>query len=358
MRLITLAIATLVALGLAGTTCAQTTPALTPFTVKIIGFNDFHGNLVSPGTFGQNTSIPAASRPPVGGAAYLAGHIAKLKAANPLNVVVGAGDFVGATPLLSAAFNDEPTIEALNRIGLEFNAVGNHEFDKGAAELLRLQNGGCKTLASSDAIDPTSCKGALAGTPVPFEGAKFKWLSANVVSSATGRTLLPPYGIKSFNGVKVAFIGMTFKATPTVVTPTGVAGLTFKDEADTVNALVPRLRAQGIEAIVVLVHQGGFQGAGFSDINGCDGNLAGAEIAQVVSAPARRGGPGDQRPHPCGLQLLGEHRGRAQRRRRGGQLCAAHRPAQCQRAVDPGHQRQRLRPRHHRRGCDPGPSVS
>ena len=260
-------------------------PPTTPLVLRVIGFNDFHGNLVSPGTFGVNTSNAALPRPAVGGAAFLAGHIAKLKASNPLNVVVGAGDFIGATPLLSAAFNDEPTIEALNRIGLEFNAVGNHEFDKGAAELLRLQNGGCKT-GPGGAVDPSSCKGTLAGTPVPFEGAKFKWLSANVVSSATGRTLLPPYGVKSFNGVKVAFIGMTFKATPTVVTPTGVAGLEFKDEADTVNALVPRLRAQGIESIVVLVHQGAFQTSGtglYSDINGCDGNLAGSEIAQVVS---------------------------------------------------------------------------
>ena len=102
-------------------------------------------------------------------------------------------------------------------------------------------------------------QGTRLGAPGTFDGAKFKWLSANVIETATGRTLLPPYGIKTFNGVRVAFIGMTLKGTPTIVTPTGVAGLEFHDEADTVNALVPRLRAQGIEAIVVLVHQGGFQ---------------------------------------------------------------------------------------------------
>jgi 5'-nucleotidase len=252
----------------------------TPFVVKLIGFNDYHGTLESPGTFGQNTSVPAANRPAVGGADFMAAHVAALKKQNPLNVVVGAGDFIGATPLVSSLFFDEPAIETLNRIGLEFNAVGNHEFDKGAAELLRLQNGGCKV--TNGVTDPNSCKGAAVGTPVPFEGAKFKWLSANVVSTATGKTLLPAYGIKTFNGVKVAFIGMTLKATPTIVTPTGVAGLEFKDEANTVNALIPELRAQGIESIVVMVHEGGFQTGALADINACEGNLAGSAIANIV----------------------------------------------------------------------------
>ena len=261
------------ALGLAQPALAvAVTPAKPPITVKIIGFNDYHGNLASPGTFGVDTSIAGPARPPVGGAEFMAAHVAKLKAQNRLNVVVGAGDFIGASPLISALFFDEPAIETLNRIGLEFNAVGNHEFDKGSAELLRLQRGGCKM--TNGAIDPNSCKGASVGTPVPFEGAKFRWLSANVISSATGRTLLPAYGVKTFNGVRVAFIGMTLKATPTIVTPAGVAGLEFRDEADTVNALVPRLRALGIQAIVVLVHQGGFQqGANLGGINGCTNDL-------------------------------------------------------------------------------------
>lgn len=276
----------LIALALAGLMgCSLMANAVTavkpPFTVKIIGFNDYHGNLQSPGTFGQNTAVPAASRPAVGGADYMAGMIANLKSSNPFTVVVGAGDLIGATPLISSLFFDEPAVETLNRIGLDFSAVGNHEFDKGSAELLRLQNGGCKM--TSGVPDVNSCKGASVGTPVPFEGAKFKWLAANVINNATGKPLLPAFGIKTFNGVKVAFIGMTLKATPTIVTPTGVAGLTFQDEADTVNALVPRLRAQGIESIVVLVHQGGFQSAGLSDINGCDGNLAGSDIAKIVS---------------------------------------------------------------------------
>ena len=246
-----------------------------PIVVKLIAFNDYHGNLQSPGSFGVNTTIPAAQRPPVGGAEYLAAYVARMKAQNPLNVVVGGGDFIGASPLISALFFDEPAVETLNHIGVEFSAVGNHEFDKGSAELRRLQNGGCKL--TNGAPDPNSCKGLGSGAPGTFDGAKFKWLSANVIETATGRSLLPAYGIKSFDGVKVAFIGMTLKDTPRIVTPTGVAGLEFRDEADTVNALVPRLRAQGIEAIVVLVHQGGFQTApNVGDINGCDGDLKNA----------------------------------------------------------------------------------
>ena len=218
---------------------------------------------------------------PVGGAEYIAAHVNKLKAQNPNHAVVGAGDMIGATPLISSLFHDEPSVETLNRIGLEFNAVGNHEFDKGSATLLRLQRGGCKMDGAR--IDVNSCQGAKVGTPVPFEGAKFQWLSANVVVTATGQTLLPAYGVKRFQGVPVAFIGMTLKDTPGIVVPTGVAGLEFRDEAATVNALVPKLRAEGIEAIVVLVHEGGVQSGLQQDINACEGNLAGSPIARIVS---------------------------------------------------------------------------
>ena len=282
IRRIASLLAALCGLGLAACSSNDSTPepAPLPFVDKMIGFNDYHGNLQSPGTFGVNTAVAAADRPPVGGADFIAAHVARLKSQNPLNVVVGAGDSIGATPLISALFLDEPSVETLNRIGLEFNAVGNHEFDKGSTELLRLQNGGCK--AVNGVTDPSSCKGAAVGTPVPFEGAKFKWLAANVVATATGKPLLPAYGTKTFNGVQVAFIGMTLKATPTIVTPSGVAGLEFRDEAQTVNALIPELRAQGIEAIVVLVHEGGFQTGTLSDINGCEGALAGSALADIV----------------------------------------------------------------------------
>ena len=255
-----------------------------PLNVKIIGFNDYHGNLQTPGTFGVNTLVPTANRPAVGGAEYLAAYVASMKAINPNTVVVGAGDLIGASPLISALFFDEPAVETLNKIGMDFSSVGNHEFDKGSAELRRLQNGGCKLV--NGVQDPNSCKGFGSASTGTFDGAKFKWLSANVVENATGKTLLPAYGVKSFVGsdgktVRVAFIGMTLKGTPGIVTPTGVAGLTFNDEAATVNALVPKLRALGIEAIVVLVHQGGFQNTltGVtnqpitSDINGCTGDV-------------------------------------------------------------------------------------
>jgi 5'-nucleotidase len=228
--------------------------------VRILAFNDFHGNLLSPGSFGVQAGGPGTPivNKASGGVDFLAGYVAAAKAGRPNTVVVSAGDLIGASPLVSALFHDEPTIETMNRLGLEFNAVGNHEFDEGSAELLRMQNGGCHP------TDANSCKGAVVGTPVPFEGAKFQYLSANVVESATGHTLFPAFGVKSFKGHPVAFIGMTLAATPTIVTPSGVAGLEFKDEADTVNALVPRLRREGIKAIVVLLHQGGFQGANSS----------------------------------------------------------------------------------------------
>src|SRR5262249_30676523 len=106
-------------------------------------------------------------------------------------------------------------------------------------------------------------------------GAKFKYLSANVVDAASGKTLFLPYGIKVMNGIRVGFIGLTLKDTPSIVTPTGVAGLNFLDEAATVNSLVPKLRARGVEAIVVLIHQGGFQGSAAPNfINDCSGALA------------------------------------------------------------------------------------
>ena len=269
LHLIPAALAAALTLG-----CAVQEPAVAPstVTVKVIGFNDYHGRLQSPGTLGAHAGVPAAQRPPVGGADALAAYVARLKESNPRHVVVGAGDVIGASPLISALFYDEPSVESLNHIGLDFNAVGNHEFDKGAAELLRLQRGECKL--RDGAPDPRSCRGLGSAAPGRFDGAKFQWLSANVVETASGRTLLPPYGIKTFDGVPVAFIGMTLKETPAVVTPTGIAGLEFRDEADTVNALVPRLRAQGIEAIVVLVHQGGEQPEdGLKDINACGDDL-------------------------------------------------------------------------------------
>lgn len=232
-------------------------------TVKLISFNDFHGTIKA----GEGSS----SNP---GVARFSTRIKALKAANPLHAVVSAGDMIGASPLTSALFKDEPTIEAMNRIGIDFNAVGNHEFDEGKTELLRIQHGG---------NHPTD---AFSGQGLPqdkradgqFAGAEFDFLAANVTDANTGETLLPAYGVKDFLGNKMAFIGMTLEGTPTIVSPSGVAGLEFGDEADTVNALVPQLKAKGIESIVVLIHEGGVAVSGTS---GCP-SISGP-IVDIVS---------------------------------------------------------------------------
>ncbi|MBQ0944237.1 bifunctional metallophosphatase/5'-nucleotidase [Ideonella sp. 4Y16] len=249
-------------------------------TVKILSLNDFHGQLESPGSFRARATDAAV---PAGGADVLAGYVAAARAANPNTVVVSAGDLIGASPLVSALFHDEPTIEVMNRIGLDFNAVGNHEFDDGKVELRRMQRGGCHP---TDTVN--SCRGAEVGTPVPFEGARFGFLAANVVQRRNGETLFPPYGVKTFDAdgrpLRMAFIGMTLKETPQIVSPAGIKGLAFTDEAQAVNALVPRLRAAGIEAIVVMIHQGGVQTGTTADINGCEGGLAGSPIKPIVAA--------------------------------------------------------------------------
>ena len=239
---------------------AQASGVGSTLKVKLIGFNDFHG------------SVEASGSNP--GVARFATKVAELKAANPLHAVVSAGDMIGASPLVSALFHDEPTIEAMNRIGIDFNAVGNHEFDEGKAEILRMQHGG------NHPTDIYSGKGLAADLNAEgqFKGADFGFLAANVQDTTTGQTVLPGVGIKDFMGHKVAFIGMTLDATPTIVSPAGVAGLSFKDEADTVNALIPQLKAQGIEAVVVLVHEGGAIISGGA--NGCTG-VSGA-IVDIV----------------------------------------------------------------------------
>jgi 5'-nucleotidase len=242
--------------------------------LKIIALNDFHGNLQSPGKYRANAQSPEV---PSGGADYLAGYVHQLKSENPNNIVVAAGDLVGASPLVSGLFHDEGAIEAMNRIGLELSSVGNHEFDKGKKELLRLQSGGCST------VDKDTCEGTLTGTPVPFEGAKFQYLSANVVDTSTGKTLFPAYAIKTYEGVQAAFIGLTLKDTPALVAPSAVAGLRFEDEAGTINSIVTRLQKQGVKIFVVLIHQGGLQTTqGPPDINACEGGLSGSPIASIV----------------------------------------------------------------------------
>ena len=256
-------------------------PASDAVTVQLLAFNDFHGHLEPPtGSNGRIGSIDA------GGVEYLATHLRQLEARNPNTLIVAAGDLIGATPLLSALFHDEPTIEAMNAAGLDVASVGNHEFDEGWAELYRMQNGGCHPVDGCQ--DNT-----------PFAGASFQYLSANVfldpgkadrtLLARTGiklpdtrsRPLLPAYTVKDVGGVNIGFIGMTLKGTPQLVQPTGVLGLTFRSEADTVNKLIPVLKRQDVRAIVVLVHEGGFPIDG--EFNGCPG-ISGAivEIAKRI----------------------------------------------------------------------------
>jgi 5'-nucleotidase len=213
--------------------------------VQVLALNDFHGALnPSSGT---------------GGAAYLATYVKNLSAQNPNTVKVTAGDLIGASPIQSALFHDEPTIQVFNLMGFDFSAVGNHEFDEGWQELLRIQNGPC---------DPTI--GCYSGVP-PFTGATFKYLAANVIRLDTGETLFPAYMVKEFGGVKVAFIGISLESTPTIVVPSGVAGLDFLPEVETINQYVKYLKdAQGIKAFVVLLHDGGGPAANANACNPSD----------------------------------------------------------------------------------------
>ncbi|MEU8218818.1 bifunctional metallophosphatase/5'-nucleotidase [Micromonospora taraxaci] len=225
-----------------------------PVDVTLLALNDFHGNLEPPS--GSSGTIAGQT---AGGVEFLATHLAELRAAakKKNTITVAAGDLIGASPLLSAAFHDEPTIEALSMAGLDYASVGNHEFDEGAAELLRIQNGGCHPV-----------DGCADGTP--YRGAGFTYLSANAFKTATGKPLMAPYAIHKVQGVKVGFIGMTLEGTPQIVSQQGVAGLTFADEADTANRYARELRRKGVEAIVVLLHEGGTQAA-TGGINDCVG---------------------------------------------------------------------------------------
>jgi 5'-nucleotidase len=240
--------------------------------VKIIAFNDFHGNLKTPNL---TIRVPDATQPtgtrmePAGGVEQMSALINTLKAKSPNFAVVSAGDMVGATPLLSALFQDEPTIEAMNLVGIDFHAVGNHEFDYGVEHLRRLQAGGCALNAKTNQAD---CGGREAERAT-FSGANFRFLAANVNVTATNKPLFPAYAIKEFEGVKVAFIGVVTRETPALVRPGGTAGVTFHDEVESVNALIPELKSQGAEAIVVMIHEGGVQTGGINECNEFSGAL-------------------------------------------------------------------------------------
>jgi 5'-nucleotidase len=245
--------------------------------VHVLVFNDLHGNLEAAGNniYGHFA----------GGAAYLAKAIKDKQALyKGHEATVFAGDNIGASPLANGLFFEEPITVATNLMNVDFGSVGNHEFDKGSVELMRIQNGGCRPVEGCTAAPYLRRNGS---TTDVFPGADFQYLSANVVVDATGKTLFPAFGIKEFkadNGSEfgVGFIGEVLKSTPTIVTPTGVAGLTFQDEADAANRTVAQLEARGVKTSVLVVHEGGAQTSP-ATLNGCNGILAGSPIVDIAS---------------------------------------------------------------------------
>ncbi|CAM5444536.1 bifunctional metallophosphatase/5'-nucleotidase [Streptomyces tanashiensis] len=231
--------------------------------VQLLSFNDLHGNLEPPaGSSGQVTRTKedgTTEKIDAGGVEYLATHLRQAREGNRYSITAAAGDLIGASPLLSGLFHDEPTIGALNKLDLDVTSVGNHEFDEGARELARMQNGGCHPTAGCFVEGKR------------FRGADFPYLAANVTNEKTGRPLLDPYFIWEKNGVKIGFIGVTLEGTPNVVTAEGVKGLKFGDEVETINKYTKILERKGVKSIVALVHEGGMPASASYNYN-CDGD--------------------------------------------------------------------------------------
>ncbi|MFD7338885.1 bifunctional metallophosphatase/5'-nucleotidase [Streptomyces violascens] len=241
--------------------------------VQLLSFNDLHGNLEPPaGSAGAVTERQAdgtTKSVPAGGMEYLATSLRTARQGHPYSITAAGGDMIGASPLLSGLFHDEPTIEALNKLKLDVTAVGNHEFDEGATELARMQNGGCH---------PTEgCyeKGKK------FRGADFPYLAANVTSEKTGKPILKPYTVWQKNGVKIGFIGVTLEGTPNVVTAAGVKGLKFADEIETINKYAKELDRQGVKSIVALIHEGGMPSSNAYN-DSCDSQGPGSGISGPI----------------------------------------------------------------------------
>ncbi|MGW5281293.1 bifunctional metallophosphatase/5'-nucleotidase [Streptomyces collinus] len=245
--------------------------------VQLLSFNDLHGNLEPPsGSSGRVTERqPDGTTKTIdaGGVEYLATHLRQARQGHPYSVTAAGGDMVGASPLLSGLFHDEPTIEALNKLKLDVTSVGNHEFDEGARELARLQNGGCH---------PTD--GCY--TDKKFKGADFPYLAANVLDDKTGKPILKPYWVWKKKDVRIGFIGVTLEGTPGIVSADGVKGLRFKDEVETINKYAKVLQRQGVQSIVALIHEGGFPASGSYNYD-CDAGGAGAGISGPIVDIAR-----------------------------------------------------------------------
>ncbi|MEU9382951.1 bifunctional metallophosphatase/5'-nucleotidase [Streptomyces sp. NPDC048279] len=249
--------------------------------VQLLSFNDLHGNLEPPsGSSGRVTETQADGTTKTidaGGVEYLATHLREARKGNPYSVTAAGGDMVGASPLISGLFHDEPTIEALNKLDLDVTTVGNHEFDEGARELARLQNGGCH---------PTD--GCY--TDKRFKGADFPYLAANVLDDRTDKPILKPYWVWKKKDVRIGFIGVTLEGTPGIVSADGVRGLAFKDEVETINKYAKVLQRQGVQSIVALVHEGGFPASSSYNYD-CDAPGAGSGISGPIVDIAKNVSP-------------------------------------------------------------------
>jgi 5'-nucleotidase len=225
--------------------CTRSDEISATVSLRILSFNDFHGQIQFENPSPGKLPVPVAGKMEMidaGGAAYLAGLIEQERAGHPNHIVISAGDLTGASPLTSALLRDEPTIRIMNRIGLDLNVVGNHEFDYGRAELLRKADGGCS--------GPDDCREG------PFTGADFDYLAANVIDRETGETLFAPYAVREFGGISVGFIGVVTHETPFIVAAAGIRNLEFLDETETLNRYAMELRDRGVHAVVALMHEG------------------------------------------------------------------------------------------------------
>jgi 5'-nucleotidase len=231
-----------------------------PVEINFVGINDFHGHLDATKYEYTSAADGAAHTQQAGGIDNIAAAVQAWRKEDPALLFVAAGDLVGASPAMSSLWADEPSIEALGMAGLFASSVGNHEFDKGRAELLRQQNGGCVSVRPDRA-----CQFAP-----NFAGARYTYLAANVLDSATGKPFLPAYRIADVKGVKVGFIGAVLRDTASVVLASGIVGLSFVDEVEAINKVIPEMRAQGVKVFVVLIHEGGQTREAFDQPN-CSG---------------------------------------------------------------------------------------
>lgn len=241
--------------------------------VQLLSFNDLHGNLEPPqgssGTVTETQPDGTAKAVPAGGVEYLANALRTARKGHRYSITAAGGDMIGASPLLSGLFHDEPTIEALNKIDLDVTAVGNHEFDEGRAELKRIQNGGCHPKEGCYEEGKT------------FPGADFPYLAANVTDEKTGKPILKPYTVWKRNGVKIGFIGVTLEGTPDIVTAEGVKGLKFHDEVKTINKYAKELNRKGVKSIVALIHEGGLPASSSYNYD-CDSGGPGSGISGPI----------------------------------------------------------------------------